>query len=211
MTSTSTRFPPLSAASQATVDKALAMVAESRPRMDSYTEEQREELERDARARIAAGRADASPRDWVDDFAHENGNYMCRCCHCHETFTGHKRRVSCKVCAERAQAKADNRAAWLREAGAPPNWNILTTEEVCTTYAEVGRLVLEVDVERNLRRELAEALKRLIDCISETRGKNAHYALLDGQETLAKSVERDAEIAAQAAAAARATKEKAAS
>ncbi len=29
----------------------------------------------------AAGPFRASPRDWTEDFAHENGNYMCRCFH----------------------------------------------------------------------------------------------------------------------------------
>jgi hypothetical protein len=37
--------------------------------------------------------------DWPEDFAHENGEYMCRCVHCEHIFFGHKRRVSCKVCA----------------------------------------------------------------------------------------------------------------
>lgn len=38
-------------------------------------------------------------RDWTEDFEHENGNYMCKCYVCGEFFTGHKRRVVCKVCA----------------------------------------------------------------------------------------------------------------
>jgi hypothetical protein len=43
-----------------------------------------------------------SARDWTEDFAHENGNYMCRCCVCKRLFAGHKRRVVCKVCATTA-------------------------------------------------------------------------------------------------------------
>lgn len=38
-------------------------------------------------------------RSWPEDFPHENGRYLCRCVHCGHTFEGHKRRVSCKVCA----------------------------------------------------------------------------------------------------------------
>lgn len=41
----------------------------------------------------------ASERDWTEDFPHENGNYLCKCCHCGQTFWGYKRRVACKVCA----------------------------------------------------------------------------------------------------------------
>ena len=40
----------------------------------------------------------ATPRDWVEDFPHENGNYENKCCHCGHSFIGHKRRVVCKVC-----------------------------------------------------------------------------------------------------------------
>jgi len=39
-----------------------------------------------------------SIRDWPEDFAHENGIYLCTCSICSHTFTGHKRRVICKVC-----------------------------------------------------------------------------------------------------------------
>jgi hypothetical protein len=38
--------------------------------------------------------------DWLEDAAHENGNYQCRCVHCGRMFIGHKRRVTCKVCAD---------------------------------------------------------------------------------------------------------------
>lgn len=44
-------------------------------------------------------------RDWPEDFAMENGNYMCRCCLCKETFAGHKRRIICKLC-DQPNAKA---------------------------------------------------------------------------------------------------------
>ena len=55
------------------------------------------------------------PRDWVEDFADENGNYANECFVCKNTFRGHKRRVTCKLCtvngqpieSEQAQAIAD--------------------------------------------------------------------------------------------------------
>lgn len=36
--------------------------------------------------------------DWPEDAALENGGYVNTCCHCGGTFTGHKRRVTCKKC-----------------------------------------------------------------------------------------------------------------
>lgn len=39
--------------------------------------------------------------DWSEDFGHENGNYQRRCVSCGELFIGHKRRVTCKVCASK--------------------------------------------------------------------------------------------------------------
>jgi hypothetical protein len=36
--------------------------------------------------------------DWVEDFSHENGNYINRCAVCQSAFYGHKRRVVCKAC-----------------------------------------------------------------------------------------------------------------
>lgn len=38
-------------------------------------------------------------RSWPEDSGHENGNYYCLCHNCGRQFTGHKRRVTCKVCA----------------------------------------------------------------------------------------------------------------
>lgn len=40
-----------------------------------------------------------TPKDWIEDFDHENGNYTCQCLSCASYFTGHKRRVTCKECA----------------------------------------------------------------------------------------------------------------
>lgn len=38
-------------------------------------------------------------RDWSEDFADENGNYMNTCHSCQKVFFGYKRRVTCKLCA----------------------------------------------------------------------------------------------------------------
>jgi len=37
--------------------------------------------------------------NWVEDFSHENGNYLNNCISCKKDFIGHKRRVVCKLCA----------------------------------------------------------------------------------------------------------------
>jgi len=39
-----------------------------------------------------------SPKSWMEDFSHENGNYMNHCIFCESDFIGHKRRVVCKEC-----------------------------------------------------------------------------------------------------------------
>lgn len=38
-------------------------------------------------------------RDWPEDFPHENGNYINKCCDCQLFFMGHKRRPVCRKCA----------------------------------------------------------------------------------------------------------------
>lgn len=47
---------------------------------------------------VGKARANAQPRDWVEDFADENGQYMCLCHECKRSFIGYKRRVVCKLC-----------------------------------------------------------------------------------------------------------------
>lgn len=37
--------------------------------------------------------------DWLEDSALENGHYSCYCTSCGSWFYGHKRRVTCRVCA----------------------------------------------------------------------------------------------------------------
>lgn len=139
----------------------------------------------------------AGPGDWPEDFAHDNGRYLCTCCGCHRQFTGYKRRVVCKVCATADDAKAKERGEWLAEHRAPQDWRILTIDEIRQMHAESSRLMLEANVERNLRRELAARLEALIGCIDSTRGKDAHHALEGGKDALAESKSLDAEIAAK--------------
>lgn len=57
------------------------------------TEQQRE---------IPIEKREAYDGDWLNDTTHENGNYANRCTVCGEIFNGHKRRVVCKWCADRA-------------------------------------------------------------------------------------------------------------
>ena len=38
------------------------------------------------------------PRNWTEDYKHENGQYMNRCLSCCRIFYGHKRRIACKSC-----------------------------------------------------------------------------------------------------------------
>ena len=48
--------------------------------------------------------AEQPKRDWPEDAADtDNGSYQCRCVTCGSAFTGHKRRVVCKACAEQSK------------------------------------------------------------------------------------------------------------
>ncbi len=41
--------------------------------------------------------------DWPEDAHLENGNYVNSCCKCKQRFIGHKRRVVCKACHQKAE------------------------------------------------------------------------------------------------------------
>ena len=45
------------------------------------------------------------PHDWIEDHNHENGNYIRECTTCGKMFVGHKRRITCKICAGNAKAE----------------------------------------------------------------------------------------------------------
>lgn len=47
--------------------------------------------------RFASDYGKKHPRDWPEDFRHENGCYMNRCHACSETFIGYKRRVVLQI------------------------------------------------------------------------------------------------------------------
>ena len=79
------------------------------------------------------------PRDWPEDAEHENGNYYCECCHCGESFLGHKRRVSCHKCVD------DNAARWAKLTPAEKE------EETRKTIAAIQKFYAERD-ERVLKR-----------------------------------------------------------
>jgi hypothetical protein len=46
--------------------------------------------------------------DWPEDFSGENGQYQNKCTSCGKLFIGHKRRVTCKVCANPAPPASDD-------------------------------------------------------------------------------------------------------
>lgn len=45
-------------------------------------------------------------RSWYEDKGNENGSYYCTCSNCGRAFTGHKRRVVCRVCSASPAAPA---------------------------------------------------------------------------------------------------------
>jgi hypothetical protein len=63
----------------------------------------------------------ANTGDWTEDFQHENGNYQSVCSTCRNTFFGHKRRVTCKVCAETRSVTTDM-IKKLRDIAGDPMW-----------------------------------------------------------------------------------------
>ncbi len=94
----------------------------------------------------SSGSTGAPPRDWPEDFSHENGRYSCRCTLCGKMFEGHKRRVICKLWAGAGST-----------GGAPPAkevWAIL--------YEDADKQVPEVFVghgaEEAARRTFADRL-----------------------------------------------------
>ena len=106
----------------------------------------------------------ASVRDFPDDAiaSPDNGSYGNVCCACKQPFTGHKRRVLCKVCADADEAKSKERALWLSTHKAPADWVILTLGEVGEIGREVANLSQSLTNERAVRRQLGGALSNLL-------------------------------------------------
>lgn len=95
--------------------------------------------------------ADTTPgaRNWTEDFSHENGEYVNRCTTCRETFVGHKRRVTCKVCAFPDPVAALNEHARRVEAGIPSLLSAGTARKAALLLSELSQV----------RADLAEARK----------------------------------------------------
>jgi len=105
-----------------------------------------------------------SPKNWKEDYEHENGNYMNHCRTCNQKFLGHKRRVQCKECSER-QIIGDllegeypdeiypRAESWLAERR---NW-----------IAQVKILEEQINLTQQERRDIAE--KAWIECRNNYR------------------------------------------
>jgi len=63
-------------------------------------------------------------RDWLADYDHENGMYMNICHNCKCEFTGHKRRVTCKVCSDEWYARTYPSAPQHQKSG----WKLVPIE-----------------------------------------------------------------------------------
>lgn len=103
-----------------------------------------------------------APCDWTEDFEHENGNYESRCMSCGIAFTGHKRRVICKICASRITepAKSETQEQWERKMmGETIRAEFKEDERV----ASLERRLREVEKERDERTDnLVEWAKRFV-------------------------------------------------
>jgi hypothetical protein len=87
-------------------------------------------------------------RDWSEDFEHENGNYMCLCTACGNTFVGYKRRTTCKLCAQPEPADGVDVMApdFSLDGGSQPCYYTETVERITAAHqAEVARLRGEVE------------------------------------------------------------------
>lgn len=100
---------------------------------------------------------DPSPRDWTEDFAHENIQYLNQCETCEAIFAGHKRRVTCKLC-----STPDNHTP----SETPKRWGLTECEnggwvllsDYCALKALLIRVTKERDEARRISVELAELL-----------------------------------------------------
>ncbi len=140
-----------------------------------------------------------STRDWPEDAAHENGRYRCSCVICKQSFVGHKRRVICRACHVARAEEVIRREGILMDANLlPDRWVLMTVEELVKERAAYANLHLELMVERNLRRDLAEALQRILTAAANsTPVPGLHYALKDAAEIVVESASLDAELAAK--------------
>ena len=87
---------------------------------------------------------DITERDWPEDFAHENGNYIGRCCECGNGFKGHKRRVICKKCYMEGMEKTiDQYTKTLQKQ--KERWEAMKTLGIHTHHSVVEDAIIEID------------------------------------------------------------------
>jgi hypothetical protein len=80
-----------------------------------------------------------NPGNWPEDFAHENGQYLCRCHDCGENFTGYKRRVTCKVCASKPLTPDQERDALWCQALMSSGLDLETLNTILSRFKELRR------------------------------------------------------------------------
>mgnify|MGYP000400275396 CR=1 FL=1 len=99
-----------------------------------------------------------SRHDFPEDFEHENGMYMNKCCHCQVTFLGYKRRVSCKVCDTLSKEKISH----IEEAVRREMINPFFTEKEQLEIA-IGSVTFREKVILNLREQIKNLRSLLHD------------------------------------------------
>lgn len=76
--------------------------------------------------------------DWPEDFTHENGQYINHCSTCGETFTGHKRRPTCKVCASKPLTPDQERDAIWCQALMSSGLDLETLNTILVRFRELS-------------------------------------------------------------------------
>lgn len=109
-------------------------------------------------------------RNWTEDYAHENGNYINKCYRCQLYFKGHKRRPECRKChnaepdwAEIAkmQKPEDNKCA---HAGCWSQGEMVGFARCMTTHVEPLQAKLDKSESENQKlREQLKELRRVIE------------------------------------------------
>jgi hypothetical protein len=109
-----------------------------------------------------------TPHDWPEDWPHNNGMYLGRCRSCGAQFIGHKRRMTCRVCAadslerenevlriERDHARAQYDMAAKQLAGI---WHLLSPDDV--TVGDKTYRFVDPNANETLR-ELTRRIKEI--------------------------------------------------
>lgn len=134
----------------------------------------------------AACRKPDAERDWPEDFAHENGRYLCGCLSCGNRFYGYKRRMCCKVCATAIQATQDERDGFVAKAGLDPaSWTLMTTAEVSNMHGLYAGQLFKLNVEKRIRQQLVSVVEDVL--------RNAPHAWANLKEALERVAALDAQ------------------